>query len=217
MSFQAFSYTSFRYFSCLDQLSRIDAAHRNFVWDAFDGSFKFPLVKQICTPLHMGGLGCPSLKIMNDALLAKWLWRFGVEKVALWRRVVAAKYVTDSMDSNSCPISSPYGVSVWRGILKRMDWFLKQIQFRLGDGSFIRFWKDIWAGFASLKVEFLTLFAFARDKDGSVLSHRSGLADRYAWNLKLRRPLNDWEIAHMTALLHRIDQVSFGMEGESDF
>lgn len=101
--------------------------------------------------------------------------------------------------------------------MKRMDWFLKQIQFRPGDGSPIRFWKDLWVGSASLEAEFPTLFALARDKDGSVLSHRSGSEDRSAWNLKLRHLLNDWEIAPMTALLHRIDQVSFGMEGESDY
>lgn len=96
------------------ELSRIDVACRNLLWDAYDGSSKFPLVhwKQICTPYFMGGLGFPSLKIMNDALLYKWVWRFGVEKGTLWRRVVAAKYGTDTMDWNSYPVTSPYGVCV---------------------------------------------------------------------------------------------------------
>lgn len=96
-----------------------------------------------------------------------------------------------------------------------MDWFLKQIQLRPGDGSSIRFWKDIWAGSTSLEADFPALFALARDKDGSVLSHRSGLENKYAWNLKLCRPLNDWVMAPMTVL--RIDQVSFGLEGDADY
>lgn len=39
-----------------------------------------------------GGLGIRNLRIFNQALLEKWLWRYGTEWVHLWRRVIDAKY-----------------------------------------------------------------------------------------------------------------------------
>lgn len=117
-----FFYLSLFSIPCL-VMACIDAACRRFLWNAFDGSSKFPLVQwnQIYSPSFKGGLGFPSLKMMNDALLVQWLWKFGYKKGALWRRVVAAKYGTDSMDWNCLPVNSPYGVSVWRGFMKRNE------------------------------------------------------------------------------------------------
>lgn len=139
-----------------------------------------------------------------------------MEKGALWRRVVVAKYMTDSMDWISRSVNSPCGVSVWRGIMKRKDWFLSHVQFRSGDGSSIRFWRNSWAGASSLEMDFPEIFAFAMDKEGTVLSHRCGEVGRHSWNLKLRHPLNDWEMAPIYSLLFRIDQVSFNSEGEAN-
>lgn len=36
-------------------------------------------------PKSKGGLGIRRLKQMNQALLGKWLWRFGEEPASLWR------------------------------------------------------------------------------------------------------------------------------------
>ena len=33
------------------------------------------------SPLQYGGLAIRSLRHLNEALLGKWLWRFGTEKV----------------------------------------------------------------------------------------------------------------------------------------
>ena len=42
-----------------------------------------------------GSLGIRKLTTFNKALLGKWLWRFGIEKNKLWRRVVALKFGED--------------------------------------------------------------------------------------------------------------------------
>uniref|UniRef100_A0A2N9F1I2 SMARCC C-terminal domain-containing protein n=1 Tax=Fagus sylvatica TaxID=28930 RepID=A0A2N9F1I2_FAGSY len=37
-------------------------------------------------------LAVRNLKLFNEAILGRWLWRFGEERGALWRRVIALKY-----------------------------------------------------------------------------------------------------------------------------
>ena len=60
---------------------------------------KFHLVKWavVCTPVSSGGLGIRKVRLFNEALLEKWLWRFGLEKDALWRRVIEVKYCIDGV------------------------------------------------------------------------------------------------------------------------
>ena len=43
------------------------------------------------------------LRVFNEALLGKWLWRFMNEKGNLWRMVITIKYGT--MDLVSFPLS----------------------------------------------------------------------------------------------------------------
>lgn len=47
---------------------------------------------EVVKPKGAGGLGLGDLRLKNLALLEKWLWRFGKEKEALWRRVIVSKY-----------------------------------------------------------------------------------------------------------------------------
>lgn len=42
-----------------------------------------------------GGLVIRSISSMNKALLGKWIWRFGEDQEALWKRVITAKYGED--------------------------------------------------------------------------------------------------------------------------
>lgn len=46
---------------------------------------------RVCTPKEKGGTGIRSLHNMNQALLCKWLWRFG-ENENLWKSVVVARH-----------------------------------------------------------------------------------------------------------------------------
>ena len=47
---------------------------------------------KVCMPVQKGGLGIRQLRKFNSALLGKWLWRHGMERDALWRKVIEAKY-----------------------------------------------------------------------------------------------------------------------------
>lgn len=47
---------------------------------------------RLLLPKEKGGLGCERLLKMNEALLAKWLWSYDIERDHLWRQVIVEKY-----------------------------------------------------------------------------------------------------------------------------
>lgn len=103
---------------------KIDRARRNFLWDSHDDMKKFLVGwDRNCCPLDQGGLGVLRLKEMNKACLAKWLWRFGEEKGALWRDVIIATYGVHPYGWFSIPGRGPLGLGVWRGISNLFVWF----------------------------------------------------------------------------------------------
>lgn len=46
----------------------------------------------ICRSLSCGDLDLRSIRDLNKALLAKWLWRFGIERDSLWCHVVVDRF-----------------------------------------------------------------------------------------------------------------------------
>ena len=72
--------------------NRIEKLQWNFLWGGLGDEPKFHLVRWaiVCTP-SSSSLGIRKVTLFNEALLGKWLWRFGIEKDALWR-VIEVKY-----------------------------------------------------------------------------------------------------------------------------
>ena len=103
--------------------------------------FKFHLVnwKQVCKPICSGGLGIRYLVLFNQALLGKWLWRFAIEKMAIWQRVIVLKCGSLGGDWCSCLVSEPYGVSLWKSLGKGWADFSRFLSYKVGDGSSIKF------------------------------------------------------------------------------
>ena len=54
----------------------------------------------------------------NEALLGKWLWRFGIEEDALWRQVIEMKYGRVWGGWYTRAVIGPYDVSLWKNINK---------------------------------------------------------------------------------------------------
>ena len=93
---------------------KMEVLQRNFLWGSFGSDFKFHLVRwnMVKQPFSIGGLGVKDLRLFNEALLGKWLWRFLTEKGKLWREVVALKYGTTNFGWFPSRSNGSYGCSL---------------------------------------------------------------------------------------------------------
>lgn len=78
-------------------VKRLEKLQREFLWGGVGEEFKYHLVDwdTVCEPIIKGGLGVKKLKLFNQALLGKWLWRF-----ACGRERCGGRWWSQSMDVN---------------------------------------------------------------------------------------------------------------------
>ena len=151
---------------------RIDKIQRDFLWGRMGEGKKFHLVNwsQVCQPLKMGGLGVRNLRIFNQALMGKWLWRYGNEEDAFWSHLIFVKYGRE--------VNGPYGISLWKHIRKGWGSFACHLHFEVGDDTKTKFWDDVWCGTCSLRNAFPELHRIARHKDavvGDLIQFQNGV------------------------------------------
>uniref|UniRef100_A0A2N9IJZ1 Reverse transcriptase domain-containing protein n=1 Tax=Fagus sylvatica TaxID=28930 RepID=A0A2N9IJZ1_FAGSY len=148
----------------------VEKLQRDFLWGGMGDEVKHHLVgwDKVCTPKEVGGLGVRSLILTNKALLGKWLWRFGMEGDHLWRRVLMAKFGSDLGGWRTKPIRGPHGCGLWKGIMSGWEDYFQHVEFVVGQGTRVSFWKDKWCGDTSL------MFG--------------------EWNVTFVRDFNDWEV-----------------------
>ncbi|KAL4599613.1 hypothetical protein ACB092_11G138700 [Castanea dentata] len=130
---------------------------RNFLWGSSEGGFKYPLMAwdKVCLPVEMGGLGLRKVVPFNQALLGKWLWRYGHEDTHLWRRVISTKYGEDQGGWRTRDCRRSHGCGLRRS-------------FNEGEGTRIRFWHDRWIGDVTLKVLYPELYVCLAVKDACI-------------------------------------------------
>ena len=79
-----------------------------------------------------------------------------------------------------------------------MGWeiFNKNVQYKVGVGDRVKFWKDRWCGDLSLKLAFLILYNFVVNREASIESSLicQGVGDRRIWDVRFNRGPNDWEV-----------------------
>ena len=105
-----------------------------------------------------------NLRRSNQALLGKWLWRYGTKSEHLQRRIIKAKYGNE-LGVCSHSIDGPYSVNLWKFIRRSWLIFSRFLQFDVGDGIKVKFWHNVWCGDCPLKLAFPELFSISHHKE----------------------------------------------------
>ena len=100
--------------------ARLERIQRNFLWGSSEGSFKYPLVAwdKVCSPIEMGGLGIRNVVSFNQALLGKWLCRYGHEVTHLWQRIISTKYGEGQGGWSTKICRRTHGCGLWLVLMK---------------------------------------------------------------------------------------------------
>ncbi|XP_026429782.1 uncharacterized protein LOC113326232 [Papaver somniferum] len=188
---------------------------RNFLWEFKEGAKLSHLVNWdiVCAKKERGGLGVCNLKLMNTAMLAKWCWRFGVEKNKLWYKIIADKYGTDYSYWLPGKVNLSYGVSCWRAIADCACYISENSTIFLHSGTNISFWNDCWRGQQPLSCVCPNLFKLIRNKNANVADMISIEGN---WKFDFRRVLSNFESQEYAALLTIIGDNPPIRDGLSD-
>jgi hypothetical protein len=104
-------------------------------------------------------------------------------------------------DGVSKAITRSFEVGVWKNI-RRWEEFSRFNIFEVGDGSEIRFWRNVWCGDQTLKVAFLMLFSIARFKEASMAHHLQFSNEISQWNITFIKSVHEWEVESITSFFN---------------
>lgn len=110
------------------------------------------------TQQSKGGLGIRNLRLQNNSLLMKWLWRYNEEDIAIQKEVTVAKFGELNPWCTEI-VTEPFGVGVWRKIRALRPPMEANLKFEVvGNGDKIKFWKGRWIDHIPLMESFSDLF-----------------------------------------------------------
>lgn len=175
-------------------LREIEKLQRLFLWGGNEEQKKMSWVKwsQVCKPKHKGGLGIKNLYLFNLALLAKWRWRLlNGNNSDTWMRVLVERYgCVKPWFGNPLTSSAARKSSIWWRDLALLGddstlglgWFGEVAKKKIGNGSTVNFWTDIWLGLEPIAAVFPSIMAMHSEKDASVAD--MGMWTESGWKWK---------------------------------
>nr|GEU70344.1 tetratricopeptide repeat (TPR)-like superfamily protein [Tanacetum cinerariifolium] len=145
---------------------KLEGIHRKFFWGESLDTYKIPWIawnKVISSP-KQGDLGIGGLVVSNQALLAKWWWRFLIEDNTLWCKVIRSIHGSQGGLHDASLIRSKSGP--WYRIAKLKEDLLNDyginlpliFKKKIGNGESTRFWLENWLGGPTLKETFPHIF-----------------------------------------------------------
>uniref|UniRef100_A0A251V012 Putative RNA-directed DNA polymerase, eukaryota n=1 Tax=Helianthus annuus TaxID=4232 RepID=A0A251V012_HELAN len=189
-------------------IEKLEALMRNFLWGGSEEVRKMSWVAWdvVTRPKRYGGLGINKLKLVNEALLSKWIWRFKYDVDSLWSKVVAACH-----GNNRAWSVLPFNTAIsgtWLNIVRlekkliingqKINNLIKGV---LGDGKRIRFWIDVWLEEEPLCDKFPRLFALESEKNCRVFDRLMEGGDAVSRCWKWRSPpSSDAELLELRVL-----------------
>ncbi|KAK3188480.1 hypothetical protein Dsin_028041 [Dipteronia sinensis] len=171
---------------------------------------------EVCYSKANVGLGIERVLDKNKVLLAKWIWRFGRENEALWRRVIASKYrIQDNVLvwEWNCSKADSFFVSAVHSLMKANSLMasLIDVGFKLvvGNGDRAYFLSEIKWDSKPMKEAFPRLYALAVQKEGVIQNFDLCVDSKKVKTSKIR----DWFPPLMDNLKFNVDGSARGNLG----
>lgn len=122
----------------------LDSLSRRFLWGVGEGEHKFHPLKWelVCTPKAEGGLGIPSLRITNTALLVKLAWLVLQVPHSLSSQVLQSKYGGWRVLTSELPYHR--ASVIWQDLQSIRHFLWKGVHWKIQSGTEISFWHDCW-------------------------------------------------------------------------
>jgi hypothetical protein len=144
-------------------IENFERAQKHCLWRNSDSNAKSkPLVawKKCTRPKRKGGLGVINLRSQNIALLIKNLDKFYNRKDIPWVNLIWNTYCQGGEIPHA---TKKKGSFWWKDVLKLCEIFRGIAKCKVGDGSTVLFWTDIWNDHL-LKDKFPRLFSVVKNK-----------------------------------------------------
>jgi hypothetical protein len=144
-------------------LNQIDKYRRHCLWRGGDINGKKPplaLWKMVCKPKFKCGLSIINLRLQNEVLLMKNLYKFYNKEELPWVQLIWANYYR-----NGCvPNQAKKGSFWWEDNLKLLNCFKGIAQVSAGKGDTMLSWQDLWNG-RILSQSYPHLFSFISNEN----------------------------------------------------
>ena len=137
---------------------------------------------------------------------------FSSDKDCTWKTRINIKYGLEGLGWSSKEIRGPFGVGLWKKIIKESSWMKENWRFVVGNGTRMRFWLDRWCGTAPLRHSFPILFDLAVNKFETVADVWDQTVGNGNWKLNLYRDFNDWKVVLVVALLNSLQKERVSSE-----
>jgi hypothetical protein len=150
-------------------------------------------------------LGIEVLELKNKCLLSKWLFKLLSEE-GMWQQLLCNKYLKNKTlaQVEVKPIDSPF----WKGLMHVKEDFFKRGFFRVGDGTSVRFWEDVWMGDTPLPHQYPALYNIVQHKNVLV----STVLATEPINISFRRGFNDSKWLQWLHLCQRLITINLTPE-----
>lgn len=115
----------------IDVANEIDAKCQKFLWNGTLNKMKLSMVKWdiVCKEKMKDGMGLRKMKVLNQALRGKLVWKMDIKEERDWIKFCTTKYLKNNQIIKLT--NPPYGSPFWNILVD-------------GNGESIYFWEDAW-------------------------------------------------------------------------